>query len=75
MKNYKGVENDIYRLSENVKIKRNNVEYESNIISWGVSTIVGMTIGAIATIITTAFNAHLDCRFWCYVQVHLHLLC
>lgn len=33
MKNYKGVENDIYRLSENVKIKRNNVEYESNIIS------------------------------------------
>lgn len=26
MKNYKGVENDIYRLSENVKIKRNNVE-------------------------------------------------
>lgn len=59
MKNYKGVENDIYRLSENVKIKRNNVEYESNIISWGVSTIVGMTIGAIATIITTAFNAPL----------------
>jgi hypothetical protein len=34
-------------------------EYASNIISWGVSTIVGMTVGAIATIITTAFNAPL----------------
>lgn len=34
-------------------------KYESNIISWGVSTIVGMTIGAIATIITMSFNAPL----------------